>query len=290
MPDLAPDLLTTAQVCRELGITPHDVHRLEAEGYLESRLLARNKHGDIPLFSGQQVASVRLKLPRILRNWDDSAGAAGGAAAARKRQHDWDTSRHTIARKEQFLKAMAEIPERSAVLLRAAYYLFHLNHYAKSGETYLYDLKERVLAALASRFTRDDGLQIYFIPGPARVRLCPDCRIRAQEQRKSYLEYARLTGGCQNCQRDEDYFSLYEFLIAWDQHRFCFHSPFQIARKWLKDRDVPIKEGSEREGAYPFGRPISSGEATAVNLAEVVDELERFLDANRLFDPDAGLP
>jgi hypothetical protein len=277
MPDTARDLLTTAEVCRELAITPHDVHRLEAEGYLETKLVDRNKHGEAPLFSGQEVELVRLKLPRILRNWDDSAGAVGGAAAARKRQQDWVTARATIACKERFMEAIADLPGSSALLLRSAYYLFHLNHYAKSGETYLYELKERVLAFMASNFTVADGLQIYFIPGPARVRLCPDCRNRAQEQRKSYLEYARLTGGCSSCQRDEDYFSLYEFLVVWEQHRFCFHSPFQIGRKWLKGRDVPAKEGSEREGAYPFGRPISSGEAAAVNLAEVVDELERFL-------------
>ncbi len=277
MPDTTHDLLTTAEVCRELGITPHDVHRLEAEGYLETKLVDRNKHGEASLFSSQDVASVRLKLPRILRNWDDSAGAVGGAAAARKRQHDWVTARETIARKERFMEGIADLPGGSAMLLRTAYYLFHLNHYAKSGETYLYELKERVLAAMAANFITFDCLQIYFIPGPARVRLCPDCRSRAQEQRKSYLEYARLTGGCSNCQRDEDYFSLYEFLVAWDQHRFCFHSPFQIGRKWFKGRDIPAKEGSEREGAYPFGRPISSGEAAAVNLSEVVDELEHFL-------------
>ncbi len=280
MPEAAHDLLTTAEVCRELGITPHDVHRLEAEGYLEKKLLDRNKHGDAPLFSGQEVASVRLKLPRILRNWNDSAGAIGGAAAARKRQHDWVTSRETITRKERFMEAIAEYPGHSALLLRAAYYLFHLNHYAKSGENYLYELKERVLAAMTAGFTTADGLQIFFIAGAARVRLCPDCRNRAQEQRKSYLEYARLTGGCSNCQRDEDYFSLYEFLVTWDQHRFCFHSPFQIGRKWLKGREIPAKEGSEREGAYPFGRPISSGEAAAINLAEVVDELEHFLNTS----------
>jgi hypothetical protein len=284
MPDAAYDLLTTANVCRELGITPHDVHRLEAEGYLEIKLLDRNKHGEAPFFSSQDVASVRLKLPRILKSWEASAGAIGGAAAARKRQHDWVTSRETIARKERFLEVIAEYPGRSAILLRAAYYLFHLNHYAKAGESYLYELKERVLAVMATGFGAADGLQIYFISGSDRVRLCPDCRRRAVEQRKNYLEYARLTGGCSNCQRDEGYFSLYEFLVAWGQHRFCFHSPFQIGRKWLKDREISAKEGSEREGAYPFGRPISSGEAAAVNLAEVVDELESFLDTSNLAD------
>ena len=72
MPDSAHDLLTTADVCRELGISPHDVHRLEAEGYLEHKVMDRNKHGETPLFSDQDVSSVRLKLPRILKNWNDS--------------------------------------------------------------------------------------------------------------------------------------------------------------------------------------------------------------------------
>ncbi len=290
MPDALPDLLTTTEVCRELAISPRDVHRLQAEGYLEMKQLDRNKYGVTPLFSGLQVAEVRLELPRILRNWDEAAGALGGAAAARKRQNDWYTFRSTVMRKERFLKTLKELPEHSAMLLRAAYYLFHLNHYAKAGETYLYDLKERVLTAFSSCFSQSDGLSIYFIEGPARVRLCPGCRKRAQEQRKSYLEYSRLTGGCPDCQRDEDYFSLYEFLIVRDQHRFCFHSPFQIGRKWLKHLAISCKEGAEREGAFPFGRPISPGEAAAVNLAEVEDELQSFLDSCGSLDPGGMEP
>lgn len=277
MPDA--DLLTTAQVCSALGMTPRQIHRLTADGYLEVRQVARNKHGAVKLFSGEQVEAVRQELPRILKRWEIEDGARYGVAAAWRRLANWRTFQRTRSRKERFLNALSDLPEKSASLLRAAYFLYHLNHYAKAGESYLYELKEKVLAAFSAHFTAEDGLRIYFIPGPDRIRLCPDCRRRAQNENRSYLEYARLTGGCSNCRKEEDYFSLYEFLITCDVHRFCFHSPVQIASKWLKGREIPEKEGSEREGGYPFGRAITPGEAAAVNLAEVIAELERFLDA-----------
>lgn len=275
MPDA--DLLTTAQVCKVLGMTPRQVHRLTADGYLEVQQVARKKHGTEKLFSEEQVEAVRQELPRILRRWEDEDGAAQGAAAAWRRLANWRTFQRTRSRKERFLYALSDLPEKSASLLRAAYFLYHLNHYAKAGESYLYELKEKVLAVFSDHFTPEDGLRIYFVPGPARIRLCPDCRLRAQSEKRSYLEYARLTGGCSNCRKEEDYFSLYEFLITYDVHRFCFHSPAQIAWKWLKGKEIPQKEGSEREGGYPFGRAITAGEAAAVNLAEVIAELEKIL-------------
>ncbi|NPV30176.1 MAG: hypothetical protein HPY58_11115 [Firmicutes bacterium] len=277
MPDAARDLLSTAEVCRILGVTPREVRRLAAEGYLEIKRVDRCKHGILPFFSERQVEAVRRQLPRILRQWEGREGAERGAAAAWKRLREWRSCHQTKLRKERFLKALEELPEKSGLLLRAAYYLYHLNHYAKAGESYLYDLKEKVLACMAAHFAPEDGLRLYFIPGPARIRLCPACRRRARSQKKTYLEYCRLTGGCPCCRRDEDYYSLYEFLIESEEHRFCFHTPAQLGRKWLKGMEIPEKEGSEREGGYPFGRPIFPGEAAAVNLAEVIEELEKFL-------------
>lgn len=279
MPDMARNLLAPAEVCRVLRVTPREIHRLTAEGYLEVKRVVHFKHGTVPLFSEIQVESVRRDLPQILRRWEGEEGARKGAAAAWARLKQWRTCHQTKSRKEKFLQALDDLPEKSGFLLRGAYYLYHLNHYAKAGEAYLYDLKEKVLALMATHFTPEDGLQIYFVPGPGRVRPCPACRRRARSQRKSYVEYIRLTGGCLCCQRDEGYYSLYEFQIESGEHRFCFHSPAQLGRKWLKGKEIPQKEGREREGGYPFGRPIFPGEAAAVNLAEVVDELEKFLGA-----------
>jgi len=277
MLDFAGNNLTTADVCRELKITPSDVYRLVSEGYLDVVSTFQFKHGVAPLFNESQVSRVREKIPGIRRRWEQNKGARKGKAAAQERLKDWRSFHRTRERKERFLKALSFLPERSGRLLHASYYLYHLNHYAKAGETYLYDLKEQVLEAMSDCFTSEDGLEIYFIPGPDRIRLCPDCQARARKEKKTYLEYSQLTGGCSCCQRDEGYFSLYEFQVACDEHHFCFHSPAQIARRWLKGMEVPVKENSEREGGYPFGRPISAGEAAAVNLAEVVDELKVFL-------------
>lgn len=277
MLDFASDNFTIADVCRELKITPSDVHRLVSEGYLDVVATSKFKHGVAPLFNEDQVSQVREQIPGIRRRWDQNRGARRGEAAAQKRLKDWRSFHHTRERKERFLKSLVYLPERSGELLRASYYLYHLNHYAKAGETYLYDLKEQVLEVMSDLFTSEDGLEIYVIPGPDRIRLCPGCQARARKEKKTYLEYSRLTGGCSSCQRDEGYFSLYEFQVVYDEHHFCFHSPVQIARRWLKGMEIPVKENSEREGGYPFGRPIFAGEAAAVNLAEVVDELKAFL-------------
>jgi hypothetical protein len=282
MQEFAGNALTTADVCRELNVTPREVHRLVAEGYLDVVAISRFKHGVMPLFSEDQVVRVRKKIPSILRGWDREKGARWGKDAARERLRNWCALHRTRARKERFLQALADLPEKSGRLLRAAYYLYHLNHYAKAGESYLYDLKEQVLKAMSASFTAADGLEIYFIPGRDRIRLCPDCRRRARKEKRTYLEFAEMTGGCAHCQRDEGYFSLYEFQIAYDDHHFCFHSPAQVAGKWLKGKNLPTRESSEREGGYPFGRPISAGEAVAVNLAEVIAELESFLASQGL--------
>jgi len=277
MADAARNLLTTAQVCRILGVTPHEVYRLATEGYLEVKNFIRYKHGDLPLFSGDQVEAVRRQMPKILRRWEGEESARKGAQAAWTRLKRWRSCYYTRLRKEKFLRALEEFSEKTALLLRASYYLYHLNHYAKAGESYLYDLKEKVLAVMAAKFGSEDGLKIFFVPGPPRIRLCAACRRRARREKRSYLEFASFTGGCPHCQKDEDYYSLYEFVVEGGEHRFCFHSPAQVARKWLKGRQVPEKEGYEREGGYPFGRRIYPGEAAAVNLAEVIDELEEFL-------------
>jgi hypothetical protein len=75
MPDVARDLLSTAEVCRVLGITPREVHRLAAEGYLEIKHMDRYKHGNLAFFSERQVESVRCELPQILRRWEGKEGA-----------------------------------------------------------------------------------------------------------------------------------------------------------------------------------------------------------------------
>ncbi|HHP50568.1 MAG TPA: hypothetical protein ENM97_01475 [Moorella mulderi] len=270
--------LTTVQVCEMLNLTPRQVQRLSSEGYLEAREVANNRYGEVKLYDVEEVEALKERLPRILKQWANRDRFFWG-----RQEEGWQSyPQHWLKyqrHKERFLQSLEFLPERRAALLRAAFYLYHLNHYAKAGEAYLYELKERVLALWAREFGREDGLEIYFIQGEERVELCWQCRKKAWSQKMNYLEYARSTGGCPQCRRQKDYYSLYEFIVTGEGHRFCFHSPAPVARRWFKNREVPLKEGEEREGGYSWGRPITEREARAISLPEVVEELEEFLSS-----------
>ncbi|MGI6647838.1 MAG: hypothetical protein ACOX5W_01910 [Bacillota bacterium] len=274
------DFLTPAQVCQVLKVTPNQVRQLIQDGWLEVARTTKYKHGAMELFYQHQVCALRSDMPKIRRGWESLVNhrlGASKAAAAR------EANRHVAValkrRKEQFLESLDELSERTGNTLRVCFFLYHLNHYAKNGHTYLYELKERVLRKLWTEYCPQELLNVTFVQGGPRVRLCPGCRFLARQQRKSYLEYLRTNGGCPKCTRDEQYYSLYEFTVAYGEYRFCFHIPYSVARKWLVNpADIPIKESAlEREGFYVYGRSIFEPEAMAFEMLEVVREIEQFL-------------
>ncbi len=273
-------LLSTAEVCKILGITPAKVHQLINEGYLEVIDTTRLKHGVANFFQAAQVEKLIEQMPRILRRWHSEENARLGAKNAAvlrvKRRH---AAQNVKSQKEVFLSSINLAPESIYRLLRAAYFLYHLNHYAKTGNEYLYDLKEQVLYAFYQRYSATDCLKIFFIPGEQHIKLCPKCKRKAQQQRISYSEYARHTGGCNCCVKDDRHYSLYEFVIDYDEYHFCFHTPYTVARKWFKGKKIPTKFSSSRyEMGTNFGRSIFELEAKAIPLAEVISELKDFLD------------
>jgi len=275
-------LLNPAQVCDILGLTPARVQRLNAEGYLETVRLIRLKNGVMPLFDAAQVSALVPQMPRILSRWASEDNARLGAPrAGRTRATAAPRAARLRGQKERFLSSLEEMPSKTADLLRASFYLFHLNHYAKAGHQYLYDLKENVLRAFVRHFDRTHGLEITLVPGEARIRLCPECRSRSRRLGYAYPDYARRFGGCPRCRRERGYYDLYEFAVTHADYRFVFHSPYQTARKWLPD-DVSESPRSRRESGHTFGRPVSDPEALAIPLAEVQAELENFL---RLYPP-----
>jgi len=173
------------------------------------------------------------------------------------------------------------LPEPVGRLLRASFFLFHLNHYAKSGERYLYDLKEVVLRSLAEqagRWQEENMIRIFILPGSERVKLCSRCREKARKMGLNYSEFVRLIGGCRQCPRSAEYYSLYEFLIEYDSYRFCFHIPAELAHNWAGNSSLTMRETpAEREGFMLFGRPAFQAETRAVELTEVIAELRSFL-------------
>jgi len=273
-------LLNPAQISLTLGITPNNIKRLTNEGYLEVQKQINFKNGVMHLFTSTQVKAIIPAMPRIKQAWERHDNYhQGGNRMARARAYRHQSYRDKVNRKEQFLNSINELPQERKVILSAAYYLFHLNHYAKAGSSYLYDLKESVLHTLVNNYYhRDEWLNISYIEGTNKIVLCPECRAKANNQRLSYQEYLYKTGGCLKCTREYKYYSLYEFTITCQDYRFCFHTPYATAKKWFNKQTMPPrKECPEREGAYAFGRAIYDSEAMAVELIEVIDELQKFL-------------
>ncbi|WP_066634650.1 DNA-binding protein [Desulfolucanica intricata] len=277
----ASNLLTTAQVCKTLGVTPAKLRRLTNEGYLEVQKVANFKNGEMNCFLHSQVNNLLPQMPRILSRWVSEDNARLGAKkAARVRAHRQRAAKVIKSRKEEFLDSLELVPPKSADLLKASYYLFHLNHYAKAGHSYLYDLKEQVLKYFLKHFTKEHGLKVFFIKGAPKIKLCPSCRAKARSRHISYREYAALYEGCPCCNKDNNHYDLYEFVVRYDKHSFCFHTPYSVARKWFNgDAEIPLKnKGTEREGGFTFGRPIYESEASAIDLEEIINELENFLE------------
>jgi len=279
MPD-EQKLLNPAQVSQALGITPNNIKRLTGKGQLEVRKQVAFKNGVMQLFNSAQVQDLIPAMPRIKQAWERYDNYhQGGNQMARARTYRHQSYRDKVNRKEQFLNSLSELPQERQVMLTAAYYLYYLNHYAKAGSSYLYDLKEAVLHTLVKNYYhRDEWLNISFIEGTNKITLCPECRAKAGNQRLSYVEYLDKTGGCLKCVKEYKYYSLYEFTVSSQDYRFCFHTPYATAKRWFSKQALPPRQESpEREGAYAFGRAIYDSEAMAVELIEVIDELQKFL-------------
>jgi hypothetical protein len=253
---------------------------LNRQGWLEAAMVNHYRNGEMNLFERDKVESLIPQMPNLRRAWiaEDNI-RFGGSTAARKREVDRQQAGELKNRKQRFLTGLSEIPDPYSQLLKACFYLYHLNHYAKRGESYLYDLKEQVLKLLVGmNESFGSSIRVVFVPGSERVRLCGRCQERADRLGKNRPEYIKLYGGCSQCARDDNYYSLYEFIVSYDDYRFCFHVPFMAARKWFKGQEPPAKEGRpEREGFTVYGRPIFAAETQAVELIEVVEGLEELM-------------
>jgi hypothetical protein len=271
-----------------LRLTPNQAQTLVAEGKLEAAGRISFKHGIMEMYLKEQVQALVECMPQIKRRWNDEQAARLGAKkAAYIREKQWRKAQILKTRKLYFLDSLSELPERTAAIFRVCYYLYHLNHYAKQqGHAYLYDYKETILYALWKEQLKlitlgYSLLNVFFIPGAPRIHLCLDCRVKAQRQGLSHLEFLRAKEHvCTQCGKEDNYYSLYEFILENDEYHFCFHLPYASARKWLVDFNIPEKESAaenKRDGFSAFGRPINEAEANAVELQEIIEELEMFL-------------
>ncbi|MFZ5652640.1 MAG: hypothetical protein ACOY4I_17540 [Bacillota bacterium] len=273
------ELLTTAQVCRELGVTPAKVRRLTREGYLEVSGKVAQKYGDDHLYRSDQVRSLKQQMPKILSKWATEENFRNGRQAGINRASESINTAGVKKRRDEFLSSLHDLPEKTEKLLKASYYLFHLNHYAKSGHQYLYAIKERVLKHLVNNYFGSPYFQVVLVQGQQRVDLCPGCRARANRLNVAYGEFAKSYGGCPRCAKQKSYYDLYEFNIQYDNHNFSFHTPYSVGRKWFsRDASFPRRyRGHRQEQGLAFGRPITEKEARALPMDEVIEKLEEIL-------------
>lgn len=274
------EFLSTAQVGKFLGITPRMVHRLVRDGFLEIKGTRKFKFGEDFYFDRVEVEELSGRMPEFKRKWQSEEDSRLGAKKASfKRYQSLRKSSAYRNFKDRYLSSLEGIPEKTAALLRVSFYLYHLNHYAKKGEGYLYDLKEKVLKKILEEFSERDCLTVCFVEGDPKVHLCETCRLKAQKSGMDYVKYKNTSGGCPRCKKESNYYSLFEFQLEYGEHSFCFHTPFSAARKWFEDIDeleIKVRDKSREEG-IAFGRPISEAEARAVVLDEIIKELENFI-------------
>ncbi|MFZ5646355.1 MAG: helix-turn-helix domain-containing protein [Bacillota bacterium] len=274
------ELLTTAQVCRELGVTPAKIRRLTREGYLEVSGKVAQKYGEEYLYRSDQVRHLKHQMPKILSKWATEENFRNGRQAGMTRAAESMNAAGVKKRRDEFLSSLYDLPEKTANLLKASYYLFHLNHYAKSGHQYLYEIKERILKYFVRNYLDTPFFQVILVQGQQRIDLCTECRTRASKLNMTYGEYAKSYGGCPRCARHKSYYDLYEFNIQYDSHSFSFHTPYSVGRKWFsRDASFPRRyRGHRQEQGMAFGRPITEKEARALPMDEVIANLEKILE------------
>ncbi len=276
-------MLKTSEVAKKLRITNSQVQDMVDYGYLPVADTYRCRSGGIGyLFAENQLESIDvaevLAEIREIKTRDK----------ARTKVSAWEwKKRQVVARRhDRFIGMIADLPDFH--LLKACYYLFHLNHYAKAypeKRDELYPLKSQVLERIVNRFS--DQVRCMYLIGKDNVRvwLCEDCCSTARSNGYSYREYVEHHGYCSKCKvqvLEREYYSLVEFIIESDNYRFCFHLPLSIAKKWLTgiegfaraDRGL----GEQRDEMYFYGRKITRVEERIVPLPVVVRELRDFLE------------
>lgn len=175
----------------------------------------------------------------------------------------------------QFLNRIA-ISDRP--LMKAAYYLFHLNHYAKINKNDLYPIKYKVLSIIYEMYKNTPYLTIQYVKGEDRVELCRECSDDLKVERKRGL-YRLFLHPCAYCEVKKNYYSLLDLRIQYKGYKFHFHVPYNEIDKWFTiDLDsLPVIIRRKEKGIEKYGRVVTKAEREFLPLDWVVKELELFI-------------
>lgn len=274
-------MLKTSDVAKLLHIKNEQVMALVDFGFLRIADISRHEQGFSYLFSEDEVYKLDASscLAQI-EEWRSKRRIPKGKGS------DFKAEMRAIKRYDRFLQSIEETP--CAELLLAAFYLFHLNHYAKKYVKVadeLYALKHRVLKKMVERFGLYLELAVLLGPDKYRIWLCEECRMQASEMGMSYREYIAEGNSCPKCEvqvKERDYYSLLEIAVSFDKHSFCFHMPRHLAAKWELEWDrIPCRdrlEDDSRDRMCLYGRRITNIEERVFPLPAVIDQLQRFLE------------
>lgn len=271
-------MLTISEIAKKFKISNRQVYDLVEQGYLSVSQLQRNNNKGISyLFSEQDLE--KLDIYSILAE----------AQGSRKHKSNTPGFKQIISAVryyDRFLENIASYPERE--FLEACFYLFHLNHYAKSfkeSSSRLYQLKNQVLHKMY--LNNLNLFQIIYLTGPDRrqVWLCEDCKEAAVSARMSYADYIKSEYFCPKCSLhalDKEYYSLIEFKIRLEEYRFTFHLPLRSAARWLKDLDnypqYTRKVRRYHDAMHIYGRPVNKIETRVFPLEMIIKKLKQYLN------------
>lgn len=276
-------MLTISQIALKYRISYKQVNDLIDYGFLPVTYTKRTPNKGVKLlFSEADINNI--DIPSALAEINDLKRQG----IKKDTPYDFKKVIGVINYYDRFMESVANHPDEE--LLKTAFYLFHLNHYAKKYQEQskdLYALKNQVIRKMYQ--TNPDKIEAIYLVGPDRqkVWLCEDCKDSSRTAGISYVSFIRKEYYCPKCfvqSVEKEYYSLVEFLIITPEHRFTFHLPQNVARKWLKDiHKLPqeIREtGRSIDKMYLYGRQIGRIEEKVFPLNMIIEKLEDYLNKN----------
>lgn len=275
-------MLTISQVAARFGVSNRQIYELISLGYLNVSSISRDTRGVKYLLSEQYLD--RVDLYSLIAEAQDARRRMPNPP---NRPLNWKRLNKAVDHYEQFLEEIGL--NCYAPLLEASFYLFHLNHYAKSyidKSKELYGLKKQVLKMMLEEYRPLFNVTYLLGPDRKKVWLCEDCKANARKAGIPFTEYARREYHCSKCyvqNLEKEYYSLIEFDLALEGHRFSFHLPLSAAR-FVKDLHL-VNQAIRKTWAYNdlmfiYGRPVSRVEEQVYPLTMIVDGLQQFLNRN----------
>ncbi len=272
-------MLTVSQIAEKFNISNRQVQKLVEHGYLTvTHLYRNNKQGVSYLFSEEEIA--KLDIYSLLADVQDTPSRGRSGSASRFKQVIG-----AVRHYDRFLENVSAYPE--AVFLQCCFYLFHLNHYAKSypeNSRHLYRLKKQVLQKMYVE--NPSLLSARYLVGPDRYRvwLCEDCKDSAESAGMSYAAFIKNGYFCPKCSLhsvDKEYYSLIEFRVRLAEYKFTFHLPLASAESWMGNLadllQMTRQTGSYNDRMYLYGRPVSTVEEQVFPINMIINKLENYL-------------